>query len=74
MKGGCRLKDLTVFVTEATKGHPIQTLESILVDMDGIERALVDSDDGEVKIVYNEEQVSPEQIKNRIQLHGLHLH
>lgn len=68
------MRDLTVYVTEATHEQPIQTLESILVDMDGIERALVDMDDGEVKIVYNEEQVSPDQIKNRIQLHGLHLH
>lgn len=66
--------ELTVYVKEATKENPIQKLEAILIEMDGIERALVDMQDGEVKIVYNDEQVSPEQIKNRIKQHGLHLH
>ncbi|MGM0900892.1 MAG: heavy-metal-associated domain-containing protein [Bacillota bacterium] len=66
--------ELTVYVKEATKENPIQTLEAILIKMDGIERALVDMQDGEVKIAYNDQQVSPEQIKNRIKQHGLHLH
>ena len=41
--------------------------------MEGIERALVDIEDGEVKIEYNENQVSQEKIKKRIQQHGMHI-
>jgi hypothetical protein len=67
------LKDITIFIKEATSEQPIQTLETILMQMDGIERALVDIDDGEVKIKYNETQVGHEKNKNRIQQHGLHV-
>jgi copper chaperone CopZ len=41
--------------------------------MDGVERALIDMEDGEVKIEYNENQVTQEQIIKRIQQHRLHL-
>jgi hypothetical protein len=40
--------------------------------MDGIERALVDIEDGEVKITYNENQLSQEQIFLRIKQSGMH--
>ncbi|MFB3159995.1 hypothetical protein ABLO26_01315 [Neobacillus sp. 179-J 1A1 HS] len=64
---------MTLFIKEATSMLPIQTLETILMQMDGVERALVDTEDGEVKITYNENQVAQEKIINRIQEHGLHL-
>lgn len=66
------MKDMTIFVKEATQEQPIQTLETILVKLDGVERALVDIEDGEVKITYNENHVSPEQIITRIKQSGLH--
>jgi copper chaperone CopZ len=65
--------DMTLFIKEATSMLPIQTLETVLMQMDGVERALVDTEDGEVKISYNENQVAQEKIINRIQEHGLHL-
>jgi copper chaperone CopZ len=65
--------DMTLFIKEATSMLPIQTLETVLMQMDGVERALVDTEDGEVKITYNENQVAQENIINRIQEHGLHL-
>jgi copper chaperone CopZ len=65
--------DMTLFIKEATSMLPIQTVETILMQMDGIERALVDTEDGEVKITYNENQVAQEKIISRIQEHGLHL-
>jgi copper chaperone CopZ len=65
--------DMTLFIKEATSMIPIETLETILMQMDGIERALVDTEDGEVKITYNENQVGQEKIINKIQEHGLHL-
>ncbi|CAM3749349.1 heavy-metal-associated domain-containing protein [Cytobacillus oceanisediminis] len=67
------MEDITFFVKEAVSEQPIQTLETILMGMEGIERALVDIEDGEVKITYNGNQVAQEQIKNRIQQHGLHI-
>lgn len=67
------MKDMTIFIKEATREEPILELETILMKMDGVERALVDVDDGEVKITYNENQIDGESIKNRIQQHGLHL-
>jgi copper chaperone CopZ len=67
------LADITVFVKEATKEQPIQEIEEILMKLDGIERALVDVNDGELKITYNENQIEQEQIINRIKQHGLHL-
>ncbi|MDQ0972337.1 copper chaperone CopZ [Neobacillus niacini] len=67
------MADMTLFIKEATSMLPIQTLETVLMQMDGVERALVDTEDGEVKISYNENQVAQEKIINRIQEHGLHL-
>ncbi|KKK37759.1 metal ABC transporter ATPase [Mesobacillus campisalis] len=67
------MKEITLFVREATEEQPIKTLETILVDLDGIERALVDTDDGEVKIIYNEEQVTADWIKYKIKQYGMHL-
>jgi copper chaperone CopZ len=67
------MEDITFFVKEAVSEEPIQTLETILMGMEGIERALVDIEDGEVKITYNGSRVAQEQIKNRIQQHGLHI-
>ena len=67
------MKDMTIFIKEATREEPILELETILLKMDGVERALVDIDDGEVKITYNENQIDGEIIKNKIQQHGLHL-
>jgi copper chaperone CopZ len=65
--------NLTIYVKEAVNKQPIQSLESILSQMDGIERALVDTADGEVKIEYNETQVSPEKIRETVLEHGLNL-
>lgn len=64
---------MTIYVKEATEESPIQSLEGTLTNMPEVERALVDVDDGEVKITYDEEQISDEQIAQRIQLQGYHL-
>jgi copper chaperone CopZ len=67
------VQEITLFVQEATEEQPIKTLENILVNLDGIERALVDIEDGEVKIVYHEEKVTPDWIKYKIKQYGMHL-
>ena len=66
------MADTTIYVKEATNEQPIQTLETILIQMDGIEWTDVNMEDGEVKITYNEHQVTEEQIINKIQQYGLH--
>ncbi|MEH7548639.1 MULTISPECIES: heavy-metal-associated domain-containing protein [Bacillaceae] len=71
--GKMLVANLTIYVKDAVNERPIQSLESILSQMDGIERALVDTEDGEVKIEYNETQVSPEKIKETVLQHGLNL-
>ncbi len=64
---------MTVYLKETVKEKPIQTLETILAGMDGIERALVDLEDGEVKIEYNENQLSQEKIMDKILQNGFHV-
>ncbi|MBM7583571.1 copper chaperone CopZ [Bacillus pakistanensis] len=66
------MEDMTIFIKEATREKPIQTLETVLMQIDGVERALVDIVDGEVKVTYNEGQVKQEEILSSIQQHGLH--
>lgn len=65
--------ETTLIVSEATEQQPIQDLESVLMNIDGIERALVDTDDGEVKLTYNEETVSQEEIIDKIKQEGFTL-
>lgn len=67
------MEDITFFIKEAVSEQPIQTLETILMGMEGIERALVDIEDGEVKITYDASRIAQEQIQNRIRQHGLHI-
>lgn len=67
------MKTMTIFVKEATAENPIQSLEAVLAEVPEIERALVDVDDGEVKISYDENQISEEQIIQRIQVKGFHI-
>ena len=67
------MAEMTLYVKEATERSSIQTLETMLSDMDGIERALVDTEDGEVKVTYDGEKVSQNDIEQKIQQHGLHL-
>lgn len=64
------MSTMTIYVKEATEEHSIQALESMLVGMVEIERALVDIEEGEIKITYDEAQIAEEQIIRRIQLDG----
>lgn len=63
----------TIFVKEATSEPVIHTVESLLTQMNGIERALVDVNDGEIKIEYNDRDIVHDQIIDRLEQHGLHI-
>jgi len=64
---------MTLFVKEAIKECPIQIIETVLMEMNGIERALVDVHDGEVKIEFNNVEVSEDTIKKTIEGCGFHI-
>jgi copper chaperone CopZ len=67
------MEEMTLFVKEATNGSAIQTLETALLELNGIERALVDTEDGEVKVTYNQETITKQEVEQKIQQHGMHL-
>ncbi|MDN7227690.1 hypothetical protein QWY22_16975 [Planococcus liqunii] len=64
---------MTIHVKEATSATSIQEIEGLLLKMDEIERALVDVEEGGIKITYDENQVDEDQIIKRIQLQGFHI-
>jgi cation transport ATPase len=66
-------EELTLYVKEATERGSIQDLENILLKMNGVERALVDTEDGEVKITYNANQISRQELEENIHQKGYHV-
>ncbi|WP_142919148.1 hypothetical protein [Peribacillus saganii] len=60
-------------IKEATSGTVIQTLESLLNGINGIERVLVNVEDGEVKFEYRSAIVTFEQIVELFENNGLHI-
>jgi copper chaperone CopZ len=63
----------TIYVKEAVAEGAIQTVESILNQTEGIERAFVDMEDGEIKIDFDHNKISYQQIIAKIEDHGLHV-
>jgi copper chaperone CopZ len=63
----------TIFVNEATSGQPIQQIEHLLNQLDGIERVLVDTADGEVKVEFDDKKISRERIVITLQQHNFHI-
>jgi hypothetical protein len=67
------METMTIRVKEATEEKPLQTLETFLVEMEEVERALVDIEKGEVAITFDQNQISADQLTKRIQLEGFHV-
>lgn len=63
----------TIFVNEATSEKPIQEIESLLNQLDGIERVLLDTTDGEVKVEFDDKKISIEQIVITLKQHNFHI-
>ena len=59
----------TIFIKEATSEEPIQAIERCLHELNGVERVLVDTDDGEVRIEYDEKVISRERIMITLNQH-----
>lgn len=52
----------TIFIKEATSEEPILAIEQFLHELNGVERVLIDTDDGEVRIEFDEKVISRERI------------
>ncbi|WP_033369759.1 heavy-metal-associated domain-containing protein [Siminovitchia fordii] len=61
---------MTVYIDVANNKQAIEKLEEILLQLNGVERALVDIDDGEVKITFSEKELSHEAILSTISRNG----
>ncbi|WP_224752686.1 heavy-metal-associated domain-containing protein [Metabacillus arenae] len=61
----------TIFIKDAGNQKEAQTVESLLTQLNGVERALVDMGDGEVKIEFYENQITFDEILQRIEQQGL---
>ncbi|MGE7185718.1 heavy-metal-associated domain-containing protein [Peribacillus sp. NPDC006672] len=67
------MQTTTLYVKEATSEGPILNLESILLKTEGVDRAIIDVDDGEIKIDHSEDQLSPDQLITLIEQYGLNV-
>ncbi|MRG85672.1 heavy-metal-associated domain-containing protein [Salinibacillus xinjiangensis] len=63
----------TLFIKEAHGHDNIQKLESFLMNVPGIERVLVDTDDGEIKVEYDDDQIELQEITTNIESEGFHI-
>ena len=63
------IREETIFIKEAISKEPIQAIERFLHELNGIERVLIDTDDGEVKIEYDEQMISRERIMITLNQH-----
>ncbi|GEL76258.1 hypothetical protein [Tenuibacillus multivorans] len=67
------MKEITMLIKEANSEMDIQEIEYVLNDLGGVERVLIDPDDGELKIEYNDQQISKERIAITLQQHDFHI-
>jgi len=63
------MSEETIFINEATSGEPIQIIERLLNELNGVERVLIDTEDGEVKVEFDDKKVSKERIIITLQQH-----
>ncbi|TFJ94414.1 hypothetical protein [Lentibacillus salicampi] len=59
------MAEVTIFTDKTGSG--LQQIEQFLMQMDGIERVLADTDDGEVRIEFDEEKISGKRIVGTLQ-------
>ena len=67
------MRKMTMYVKEAKSDRPIHELEDLLLKEPGIERALIDVEDGEVKLELDESQVKESQIIRLVKEAGFHV-
>lgn len=56
------MSEQTIYIKEATSKPGIVKVEDLLNQLHGIERVLIDTDDGEVRVEFDEKAISKERI------------
>lgn len=67
------MMETTFFVKEAISEQPIMDIEQILFKMNGVERVLVDTTDGEIKVEFDNKKISRERIVITLQQHNFYI-
>ncbi|MBB3906544.1 heavy-metal-associated domain-containing protein [Anoxybacteroides rupiense] len=67
------MSEATFFVTEAVSQQPIQQIEQLLNSLEGVERVLIDTADGEIKVEFDDKKISKEQMMITLQQHHFHI-
>ncbi|MGM0896300.1 MAG: heavy-metal-associated domain-containing protein [Bacillota bacterium] len=67
------MRKMTIYVKEAKWGRPIHELEELLLKEPGVERALIDVEDGEVKLELDETKIKESHIIQLIEDAGFHV-
>lgn len=67
------MRKMTMYVEEAKSDRPIHELEDLLLKEPGVERALIDVGDGEVKLELDETQIKESQIIRLVKEAGFHV-
>lgn len=60
----------TFFLGKIKSEHDIQSLEKYLISVTGIERVLMDTDDYEIKVEYDEKTIELKQVAEMINQQG----
>jgi hypothetical protein len=61
------------FIKDIKGEKQIQDLEVFLIKVNGVERALFDTDDNEIKIEYNDKEIELKKIVDNIEGQGFHI-
>lgn len=67
------MRKMTIYVEEAKSGRPVQEIEVLLLKEPGVERVLVDVEDGEVKVELDETKIKESHIHRLIEAAGFHI-
>lgn len=68
------MAETTIFVKEATIDSIIQQIEQLLNQIDGVERVLIDTEDGEVKLEFDTDKITEEEIASMLMEQNYLLH
>ncbi|HLT55265.1 MAG TPA: hypothetical protein VK057_04095 [Bacillota bacterium] len=68
------MAETTIFVKEATTDSIIQQIEQLLNQIDGVERVLIDTEDGEVKLEFDMDKITEEEIASMLMEQNYLLH
>jgi hypothetical protein len=67
-----RMKTVTFTITDGNH-MSYRDIEVLLAKMNGVERALIDVNDGDLKVEFNEDTIETVKIKQEIERRGFHI-